>query len=66
LLFVNALLLLYLICSGPGSYNNEEKSTFQYILDHQPMSRRGYSFNARTEKRKVFVPKVIERSNLLE
>jgi hypothetical protein len=49
----------YVICSGPGSYNNEEKTTIQYNLDHQPMSRRGYSFNARTEKRKVFVPKVI-------
>ncbi len=50
-----------MISSGPASYNNEEKTRFSYILDHQPMSRRGYSFNARTEKRRVFVPKVIER-----
>ncbi|CAF1525266.1 unnamed protein product, partial [Didymodactylos carnosus] len=42
---------------GPGSYNNEEKTTFRYVLDHQPMSRRGYTFNARTEQRKTFVPK---------
>ncbi|CAF3441170.1 unnamed protein product [Rotaria socialis] len=42
---------------GPGSYNNEDKSTFRYVLDHQPMSRRGYTFNARTEERKTFEPK---------
>lgn len=42
---------------GPASYNNEEKTTFRYVLEHQPMSRRGYSFNARTEKRETFVPK---------
>jgi len=56
----NALLLLCIIHSGPGSYDNEEKTTFRYVLDHQPMSRRGYSFNARTGKREVFKPKVIE------
>jgi hypothetical protein len=27
------------------------------------MSRRGYTFNARTEKRKTFEAKVIERKN---
>ncbi|CAF5178913.1 unnamed protein product, partial [Rotaria magnacalcarata] len=43
---------------GPGSYNNEDKSTFRYVLDHQPMSRRGYTFNARTEQRKTFEPKI--------
>ena len=48
------------ISSGPASYDNEEKTRFSYVLDHQPMSRRGYSFNARTEKRRVFVPKVID------
>lgn len=49
--------------SGPASYNNEEKTRFSYVLERQPMSRRGYSFNARTEKRKVFEPKVIERED---
>lgn len=49
----------FLIISGPGSYNNEEKTTFRYVLDHQPMSRRGYTLNARTEQRKTFQPKVI-------
>ncbi|CAF0824043.1 unnamed protein product [Rotaria sordida] len=42
---------------GPSSYNNEEKTSFRYVLEHQPMSRRGYIVNARTEKREVFVPK---------
>jgi hypothetical protein len=49
----------FIIYSGPGAYNNEEKTTFRYVLDQQPMSRRGYTFNARTEKRKTFEPKVI-------
>jgi hypothetical protein len=53
-----------LISSGPASYNNEEKTSFSYVLEHQPISRRGYSFNARTEKRRVFVPKVIERERV--
>ena len=56
---------IYMISSGPASYNNEEKTSFSYVLDHQPLSRRGYSFNARTEKRKVFVPKVIETERVL-
>ncbi|CAF0771313.1 unnamed protein product [Adineta ricciae] len=42
---------------GPGSYENDAKSSFRYVLDQQPMSRRGYTFNARTEKREAFVPK---------
>ncbi|CAF4143624.1 unnamed protein product [Rotaria magnacalcarata] len=42
---------------GPSSYDNEENTTFRYVLEHQPMSRRGYIVNARTEKREVFVPK---------
>ncbi|CAF1152166.1 unnamed protein product [Adineta steineri] len=42
---------------GPGSYENDEKTTFQYVLDHQPMSNRGYTFNARTSKRNVFPTK---------
>jgi hypothetical protein len=52
------------VSRGPGSYENEEKTTFRYVLDHQPMSRRGYAFNARTEKRKSFEPKVIRRAFL--
>jgi hypothetical protein len=59
------LILLYYLYSGPGAYNNEEKTTFRYLLDHQPMSRRGYTFNARTEKRKTFEAKVIEEKILL-
>ncbi len=59
------LILLYYLSSGPGAYNNEEKTTFRYLLDHQPMSRRGYTFNARTEKRKTFEAKVIEGETLL-
>ncbi|UJR26911.1 hypothetical protein I4U23_008221 [Adineta vaga] len=43
---------------GPGAYNNEEKTNFRYVLEQQPMSRRGYTFNARTEKRKTFEPKI--------
>lgn len=50
---------------GPGAYNNEEKTTFRYELEHQPMSRRGYTLNARTEKRKTFVGKVIVERALL-
>jgi len=58
-------LLCFIISSGPGAYNNEEKTTFRYLLDHQPMSRRGYTFNARTEKRKTFEAKVIGGKALL-
>ena len=60
------LFFRFLTYSGPSSYDNEEKTTFRYALDHQPMSRRGYTVNARTEKREVFVPKVIYRSDLLD
>ncbi len=55
----------FIIYSGPGAYNNEEKTTFRYVLDHQPMSRRGYILNARTEERKTFEVKVILRKALL-
>ena len=60
------LFFCFLIYSGPGSYNNDEKTSIPYALDHKPISRRGYTFNARTEKREVFVPKVIERNDLLD
>lgn len=62
LAFVHLLFFFYFSClsSGPASYNNDEKTRLTYVLEHQPTSRRGYTCNARTEKREVFVPKVIE------
>lgn len=58
-------LLLNHLSSGPGAYDNEEKTNFRYVLDQRPMSLRGYTFNARTEKRKTFDVKVIRPTALL-
>lgn len=64
LAFVHLLFFFFFyffwLSSGPASYNNDEKTRLTYVLEHQPTSRRGYTCNARTEKREVFVPKVIE------
>jgi hypothetical protein len=44
--------------SGPASYHHDVKTSLSYLLDRQPLSHRGYTFNARTEKREVFLAKV--------
>ncbi len=43
---------------GPGQYDNNEMTSFTHNLERKPVSNKGYSMGARTEKREFYSSEV--------